>query len=77
MSLHLLAFQCGLAECTANISTKFIILQPYKIIVAHSVLHPHCEVRIWHCRWFQESIFKDTDPKLTFYWDEAWHTLCA
>jgi hypothetical protein len=38
-----LALQCGLAECTAHIGTKFLKLRPYKTTVVHSPLPPDCD----------------------------------
>lgn len=47
--LCLLALQCGLAECTAHINTKFLKLWPYKSTLVQSHLPPDCEVSRRYC----------------------------
>lgn len=56
-SLCLFTFQCGISRSTVYTATKLLQLQPYKMMDVQNLPLPNCEIRIWYCIWFWESLF--------------------
>lgn len=74
-SLCLFTFQCGISRSKVHTTTKLLKLQPCKMMEVQNLPLPNCEITIWYCTWFQESVFSVLDPEMTFCSDEARFTL--